>query len=70
LTDEKPELDEEEHTYESQWDEQSFEDNYSSQESEEVNIDSEEEVINDEGNDTPEIYVTRSGRKSKPPERL
>jgi hypothetical protein len=24
----------------------------------------------DDGNDNPEIYVTRSGRKSKPPERL
>jgi hypothetical protein len=27
-------------------------------------------VANDEGNDKPDIYVTRSGRKSKPPERL
>jgi hypothetical protein len=50
--------------------EQSFEDYYSSQESEEVNKDSEEEFINDEGNHNPDIYVTRSGRKSKPPERL
>jgi hypothetical protein len=40
LTDEKPELDEEKQTYESQWDEQSFEDYYSSHESEEVNTDS------------------------------
>jgi len=70
LTSEKPELDEEEQTYESLWDEQNFEDYYSSQESEEVNTDSEEELINDERNDNPDIYVTRSGRKSKPPERL
>jgi hypothetical protein len=46
------------------------EDYYSSQESEEVNTDSEGEMANDEGNDNPDIYVTRSGRKSKPPERL
>jgi hypothetical protein len=70
LTSEKPELDEEEQTYENSWDEHSFEDYYSSQESEEVNTDSEEEVINDEGDDNPDIYVTRSGRKYKTPERL
>jgi hypothetical protein len=35
-----------------------------------VNTDSEGEVANDEGNDNPDIYVTRSGRRSKPPERL
>jgi hypothetical protein len=70
LIDEKPELDEEEQTYENLWKEQSFEDYYSSQEGEEVSTDSEEELINDEGNDNPEIYVTRSGKKSKPPERL
>jgi hypothetical protein len=35
-----------------------------------VNTDSEGEVERDEGNDNPDIYVTRSGRKSKPPERL
>jgi CRISPR/Cas system CSM-associated protein Csm2 small subunit len=63
-------LDEEEQTYENTWDEQSFEDYYSSQESEEVNTDSEEEVVNDEGDDNPDIYVTRSGRKYKTPERL
>jgi hypothetical protein len=60
----------EEQTYEDTWDEQSFEDYYSSQESEEVNTDSEEEVANDEENENPDIYVMRSGRKSKPPERL
>ncbi len=70
MTDEKPELSEEEQVYESSWDEQSFEEYYSSQESEEVNIDSKEELNNDEGDDNPEIYVTRSGRKSKPTERL
>jgi hypothetical protein len=70
LTNEKPDLDEEEQTHESLWDEQSFEDYYSTQESVEVNTDSEEELINDEENDNPDIYVTRSGRKSKPPERL
>jgi hypothetical protein len=70
LTSEKPELDEEEQTYEDTWDEQSLEDYYSSQESEEVNTDSEGEMERDEGNDNPDIYVMRSGRKSKPPERL
>jgi hypothetical protein len=70
LTSEKPELNEEERTYENLRDEQSFGDYYSPQESEEVNTDSEGEVANDEGNDNPDIYVTRSGRKSKPPERL
>jgi hypothetical protein len=70
LTSEKPELDKEEQTYEDTWDEQSFEDYYSSQESEEVNTDSEGEMASDEGNDNPDIYVTRSGRRSKPPERL
>jgi len=70
LTTEKPELDEKEQTYKNSWDEQSYEDYYSSQEGEEVNTDSEEEVVNDEEDDNPDIYVTRSGRKSKPPERL
>jgi hypothetical protein len=69
LTSEKSDLNEEQ-TYQDTWDEQSFEDYYSSQESEEVNTDSEEEVANDEENENPDIYVMRSGRKSKPPERL
>jgi hypothetical protein len=68
LTAKKPELDEEEQTYQDTWDEQSFEDYYSSQEGEELNTDSEGEMERDEGNDNPDIYVTRSGRKSKPPE--
>jgi hypothetical protein len=42
LTNKKPELDEEEQTYENLWEEQSFEDYYSTQESVEVNTDSEE----------------------------
>jgi hypothetical protein len=67
---EKPELTEEEQTYEDLWDEQSYEDYYSSNEGEGATSDSEEEVIVDEGENDPDIYVTRSGRKSKPPERL
>jgi hypothetical protein len=35
-----------------------------------VNKDSEGEMEGDVGNDNPDVYVTRSGRKSKPPERL
>jgi len=70
LTAEKPELDEEEQTYQDTWDEQSFDGYYSSQETEEENTDSEGEMERDDGNENPEIYVTRSGRKSKPPERL
>jgi hypothetical protein len=70
LTNEKPELDEEEQTYENLWEEQSFEDYYSTQARVEVDTDSEEELINNEGDDDPDIYVTRSGRKSKPPKRL
>jgi hypothetical protein len=70
LTTEKPELDKEEQTSENSWDEQSFEDYYSSQESEEVDSDTEERLVIDKGDDNPEIYVTRSGRKSKLPERL
>jgi hypothetical protein len=42
----------------------------SSQENEEVNTDSEGEMERDDGSDNPDIYVTRSGRKSKPPESL
>jgi hypothetical protein len=70
LTTEKPELDEEEQTFQNTWDEQSFEDYYSLQENEEEDTDSEGEMERDDGNENPEIYVTRSGRKSKPPERL
>jgi hypothetical protein len=70
LTNEKPELDEEEQIYENLWEEQSYEDYYSMQESVELNTDSEEESLYNEVDDNPDIYVTRSGRKSKPPERL
>jgi len=70
LTNEKPELDEEEQIYENLWEEQSYEDYYSMQESVELNTDSEEESLYNELDDNPDIYVTRSGRKSKPPERL
>jgi hypothetical protein len=51
------------------WDDQSFEEYYSSQESEETSTPSDQEnEENDE--DNPDIHVTRSGRRSKPPERL
>jgi hypothetical protein len=40
------------------------------QESIELNTDSEDESLNNEVDDNPDIYVTRSGRNSKPPERL
>jgi len=63
-------LNEEEQVSQDTWDEQSFEDYYSSQETEEENTDSEGELERDDGNESPQIYVTRSGRKSKPPERL
>jgi hypothetical protein len=56
--------------YEDLWDEQSYGDYYSSNEGEEAISDSEEEAIVDEGENDPDIYITRSGRKSKPPERL
>ncbi len=62
LTNEKPELDEEEQIYENLWEEQSYEDYYSTQESVELNTDSEEESLNNEVDDNPDIYVTRSGR--------
>jgi hypothetical protein len=70
LSSEKPELTEEEQAYEDLWDEQSYEDYYSSNEGEEAASDSEEEVVADEGENDQGIYITRSGRKSKPPERL
>ncbi len=48
---------------------QSFEEYYSTQESEETSQSSD---LEDEENEVgrPDIYVTRSGRRSKPPERL
>jgi hypothetical protein len=70
LSSEKPELTEEEQACEDLWDKQSYEDYYSSNEGEEEVSDSEEEAIVDEGEDDPDIYITRSGRNSKPPERL
>jgi hypothetical protein len=70
LTTEKPELDEEGQINENLWEEQSYEDYYSMQESVELKTDSEEESLINEVHENPDIYVTRSGRKSKPPERL
>ncbi|MFN9983604.1 MAG: hypothetical protein ACK53Y_27005, partial [bacterium] len=70
LSAEKPELTEEEQAYEDLWDEQSYEDYYSSNEGGEAVSESEEEAVVDEGENEPDIYITRSGRKSKPPERL
>jgi hypothetical protein len=52
------------------WDEESFEEYYLSQESEEVSTDSEEDIREGIDEDNPDIYITRSGRKSKAPERL
>ncbi len=66
LSAEKPELTEEEQAYEDLWDEQSYEDYYSSNEGGEAVSDSEEEAVVDEGENEPDIYITRSGRKSKP----
>jgi hypothetical protein len=70
LSSENPELTEEEQAYEDLWDEQSYEDYYSSNEGEEAASDSEEEAMVDEGENHQGIYITRSGRKSKPTERL
>ena len=63
-------MDEDEQLSQGTWEEQSFEDYYSSQETEKENTDSEGEMVKDDGDEDPEIYVTRSGRKSRPPERL
>jgi hypothetical protein len=68
LVEEKPGLSEEEQMLEDQMEEQSFEDYFSTQESEEENSDIEEEEAQDTGG--PGIYLTRSRRKSKAPERL
>ena len=66
---EKPEQ-QNEQTNQNHWEEQSTEDYYSSQENVEIITDSEGEVMDSEEGNNPNIYVTRSGRKSKPPERL
>ncbi len=65
---EKPDLSEEEQLSEDQREEHSLEAYFSTQESEEENMDPEEEVAEDTGEQN--IYITRSGRKSKAPERL
>jgi hypothetical protein len=67
FTSERPDADEDDESNEELWDEQSFEEYYSTHESEETSPPSESE---DEENDVsrPDIYVTRSGRRSKPPE--
>jgi len=69
VTSEKPETDEDEEPNEELWEDQSFEEYYSTHESEETSQPSD---LEDEENEVgrPDIYVTRSGRRSKPPERL
>jgi hypothetical protein len=69
FTSERPDTDEDEEPNEEPWEDQSFEEYYSSHESEETSPPSDSE---DEENDVsrPDIHVTRSGRRSKPPERL
>jgi hypothetical protein len=64
----KPDLSEEEQLLEDQREEQSLEDYFSTQESEEESTDVEEEMAEEAGEQS--IYITRSGRKSKVPERL
>jgi hypothetical protein len=65
LSEGRPELSEDEQMREDQWDDQSFEEYYSSQESEEVSTITEEEFMEKNDEDNPDIYITRSGRKSK-----
>jgi hypothetical protein len=65
---EKPDLSEEEQLLEDQREEHSLEDYFSTQESKEESTDLEEEVAEDTGEEN--IYITRSGRRSKAPERL
>jgi hypothetical protein len=69
FTSEKPDTDDRDQPNEDLWEDQSFEEYYSSQENEETPTPSE---IEEDQNDVnkPDIYVTRSGRRSKPPERL
>jgi len=69
LTSDKPNTDGEDEPNKELWDEQSFEEYYSLQESEETSPPSD---LEDEENDAdrPDIYVTRSGRRSRLPERL
>jgi hypothetical protein len=66
---ERPDTYEEDQPNKDLWEDQSFEEYYSSQENEETLIPSETEEEQDDVN-KPDIYVTRSGRRSKPPERL
>jgi hypothetical protein len=47
-----------------------FEEYCSSKESEEVSINSEEEIMEKGDGDNTDIYITRSGRRSRAPERL
>jgi hypothetical protein len=69
FTSDRSDTDGEDEPNEEIWNEQSFEEYYSSHKSEETSPPSESE---DEENDVgrPDIYVTRSGRRSRPPERL
>jgi hypothetical protein len=67
----KPDINEEEEPKEELWDDQSFEEYFSSHESEETSMPTDYENENEENDvNKPDIYVTRSGRRSKPPERL
>jgi hypothetical protein len=69
FTSDKPDISEEDEPYEELWDDQNFEEYYSSQESEETSSPS--DLENEEnGVDNPDIYETRSGRRSRPTERL
>ncbi len=53
-----------------QWDEQSQEEYFSPQESEEMDTVSDGDSMESNDEDNPDIYITRSGKKSKAPERL
>jgi hypothetical protein len=69
FTYERPDTYKEDQPNEDLCEDQRFEEYFSSQENEETLIPSETEERQDDVN-KPDIYVTRSGRKSKPPERL
>ena len=69
FTSDKPDISEEDEPSEELWDDQSFDEYYSSQEDEETSTPS--DLENEENDvDNLDIYVTRSGRRSRPPERL
>jgi hypothetical protein len=69
FTSDKPDIDEEDEPIEELGDDQSFKEYYSSQESKETSTPS--DLENEENDkDNLDMYVTRSGRRSRPPERL